>query len=125
MVKPIHSRRTPWETVILLCGKCSRKLDGGFGPRAKDTLREALRAELSARGRRRQVRIIETRCMGICPKKAVTTVNASAPSRILTVPRKTKAGDALDLMLTPPKHVPAPETVADVSVHEDGNDRSG
>ena len=68
----------PWQTIILLCGKCARKLDGGFGPKAKDMLRETLRAELKARGGRREVRIIETRCLGICPKKAVSAISGSS-----------------------------------------------
>jgi predicted metal-binding protein len=90
---------TPWKTVILLCGKCARKMDGGFGLKGKDSLRQALRTELAARGQRRDVRIIETRCIGICPKKAVTAINASSPCRILTVPKKTAADEALNLIL--------------------------
>jgi hypothetical protein len=27
----IRTRPTPWKTIILLCGKCSSKLDGGYG----------------------------------------------------------------------------------------------
>jgi hypothetical protein len=58
-------RPTPWNTVILLCGKCARKINGGYGPKKKQTLKDALRAELKADSRRRQVRIIETLCIGI------------------------------------------------------------
>lgn len=71
---------TSWKTVILLCGKCARKLDGGFGHKHKESLRSVLRTELRARDLRRDIRIIETRCMGICPKKAVTAINASPPA---------------------------------------------
>jgi predicted metal-binding protein len=92
-------RHTPWKTVILLCGKCARKMDGGFGHKGKDSLRQVLRGELAARGQRRDVRIIETRCIGICPKKSVTAINASSPGRILTVPKKTAADEALNLIL--------------------------
>lgn len=81
--------------MILLCGKCARKLDGGFGPKGKDTLRKTLRSALKERGHRRNVRIIETRCMGICPKKAVTALNASGPGTILTVPTGTSADNVL------------------------------
>jgi predicted metal-binding protein len=83
----IRARPTPWKTVILVCGKCSRKIDGGFGPNRKDTLRTVLRDALRVKGHRRDVRIIETRCMGICPKRAVTALNASRPGRILTIPK--------------------------------------
>ena len=99
MPLPIHTCPTPWNTVVLLCGKCARKIDGGYGPKKKLTLKNALRAELKASGQRRQVRIMETRCMGICPKKAVAALNASRPERILTVPEGTPSGDALALLV--------------------------
>jgi predicted metal-binding protein len=95
MPHPIRSRPTPWNTVILLCGKCGRKMKGGYGRKGKETLRTALRAELKAQGYRRGVRIIETRCIGICPKKAVTALNASRPETILTIPKGTGADEAL------------------------------
>ena len=99
MPHPVRLRPTPWNTVILLCGKCARKINGGYGPKKKQTLKDALRAELKADGRRRQVRIIETRCIGLCPKKAVTALNASSPGRILTVPKGTHPKDALTLLM--------------------------
>ena len=91
----IKSRSTPWERVILVCGKCSRKLDGGFGPSGHDSLRTALCAELKVQGQGRSVRIIETRCLGVCPKKAVTTIDASHPGRIYVVPKGTTQKDIL------------------------------
>jgi predicted metal-binding protein len=94
MPDSVRARRTPWKTIILLCGKCARKIDGGYGPKRENTLEEALRAELKDTGRR-EVRLIETRCMGICPKKAVTALNASRPSLILTIPKGTGAAVAL------------------------------
>ena len=39
-------------------------MKGGYGPKAEDTLRTALRAEIKAAGRARQVRLVETGCMG-------------------------------------------------------------
>jgi predicted metal-binding protein len=95
MSDPITARPTPWKTVLLTCGKCSRKLNGGFGPKGRDTLKSQLRLALTARGHRREVRIIESRCLGICPKKAVTALNAASPGRILIVRKKTKASEAI------------------------------
>jgi (2Fe-2S) ferredoxin len=70
-------------------------MKGGYGPKGKDTLKSALRSELAERGQRRQVRVVETRCMGVCPKKAVTVLNADRPGTIFTVPRKTDADAVL------------------------------
>jgi hypothetical protein len=43
------------------------------------------------------VRIIGTRWMGICPKKAVIAINASRPAAIFVVPVGTQAEDMLHI----------------------------
>ena len=96
----IRARPTPWKTVILLCGKCARKMNGGYGSKGKDTLRTVLRDALRVKGHRRDVRIIETRCMGICPKKAVTALNASHPDRIFTIPKSTGTDEAMAQLMS-------------------------
>lgn len=93
--RAIESRPTPWTDVILLCGKCAGKMKGGYGADRKQTLREALRTELKAQGHGRSVRIVETRCLGLCPKKAVAGLNARKPGQILTIPKGVLAEDAL------------------------------
>ncbi|WP_428377337.1 hypothetical protein [Lichenicoccus sp.] len=89
----VTTRPTPWLDVLVVCRKCSRKLKGGFGDKGRDDLRRALRDGLRAIGRRRQTRIIETGCFGICPKGGVVALRGSEPQRILIVPegQSTKA----------------------------------
>jgi predicted metal-binding protein len=99
--REIGTRRTPWQSIILLCGKCARKLDGGYGPNRDATLRSTLRMALKDAGHRRDVRIIETRCMGLCPKKAVTAINASRPGTIFVVPVSTPPAEALKAIAGP------------------------
>jgi predicted metal-binding protein len=70
-------------------------MDGGYGIKGKETLRTALREAFREKGYRRDVRIIETRCVGICPRKAVTALNASRPDRILTIPKGMAANEAM------------------------------
>lgn len=70
-------------------------MKGGYGPKGEETLRTVLRDALRVKGHRRDVRIIETRCMGICPKKAVTALNASQPDRILTIPKGAATGEVM------------------------------
>ena len=52
-------------------------------------------------GYRRDVRIIRTRCMGICPKKAVIAINATRPATIFVVPVGTPAVDVLHILAEP------------------------
>ncbi len=67
-----------WRNAVLVCRKCSKKLDGGFGPDGKDRLAKALRRHLSLKkGRKAEAGIIEVGCLGVCPKAAVTLVNGA------------------------------------------------
>jgi hypothetical protein len=95
----IRARPTPWETIILLCRKCARKMDGGYGTNGKETLGTALREAFREKGHRRDVRIIETRCMDVCPKKAVTALNANRPDRIMTIPKGTAATEVMEQLM--------------------------
>ena len=42
-VRDFKSTSTEWRDVVLVCRKCSKKLDGGFGPDGDLTLKKALR----------------------------------------------------------------------------------
>ena len=94
---------TPWTDILLVCRKCSKKLDGGFGPEGEDTLPRALKHALRATGRRRTVRVIETKCLGLCPKGAVTVLPSRTPSTMFAVP---KGADAAVLLRVLPPAAP-------------------
>ena len=69
--------RADWETALLVCRKCSKKLGGGFGAKGKASLAKALKQELGAKGgRKSKIGIVEVKCLGICPKHAVTMIDA-------------------------------------------------
>ncbi len=97
----IETISTAWEEVVIVCGKCSKKLDGGFGPEGDVSLGRALKRALRDAGRRRTVRVIETKCLGLCPKGAVTVLPSGRPGAILTVPGGTDAADVLVRMAAP------------------------
>jgi hypothetical protein len=97
----IVARQTPWRDVILVCRKCSGKLDGGFGPNGEDSLPRELKRGLRSTGQRASCRVIETKCLGICPKGAVTVLAARTPGAILTVPAGTDTMTVLARLLPP------------------------
>lgn len=76
---------TGWLETVLICRKCSKKLDGGFGEDGRETLRAALRERLREVGQRRTVRIVETGCFGVCPKRAVVACLGRQPERLLVL----------------------------------------
>ena len=85
--------RSNWANAILVCAKCCRKLDGGFGKHGKQPLGKALRKHLALKkGRKAAAGVVDVKCLGVCPRGAVTVVNAAATGEWLIVP----AGADLD-----------------------------
>ncbi len=85
--------RSNWQTALLVCRKCSKRQHGGFGPKGKMPLAKALKKELGGKkGRKAPVGIIEVKCLGVCPRHAVTMVDARRPRDWLLV----KPGTGMD-----------------------------
>lgn len=86
----IKAVKTDWSQVVLVCRKCSKKLDGGFGPDGDQKLGKALRhATGGGKGRKAGLGVIEVGCFDLCPKDAVVAANASRPGEWLVVRRNT------------------------------------
>jgi predicted metal-binding protein len=79
------SVRSNWSATILVCGKCSKKLGGGFGEKGKAPLAKALRKLGGGKKRKADFGVIETRCLGVCPKGAVTVIDAAHPGKWMLV----------------------------------------
>ena len=76
-----------WSNTVLVCAKCSKKLDGGFGRKGRVSLGKALRKRFGLKkGRKSPVGLIEVKCLGVCPKGAVTLVDTSRPDTWRLVP---------------------------------------
>lgn len=85
--------RSNWRNAVLICRKCEKKLDGGFGPDGDQRLAKALRRHLAVgKGRKASAGIVEVSCLGICPKGAVTVINGASSREWLLV----RAGVDLD-----------------------------
>lgn len=73
--------RSNWEASLLVCRKCSKKLGGGFGPKGKTSLAKALKRHGGGKSRKATLGVIEVKCLGVCPKGAVTVVDSRDPGR--------------------------------------------
>lgn len=80
--------KSNWDQTVLVCAKCTKKVGGGFGPKGKTPLVKALRAVLG-KGRKASVGVVPVKCLGACPKHAVTVVNSRQPRAWLVVPKGT------------------------------------
>ncbi len=97
--------RSDWAQAILVCAKCSKKMDGGFGPKGKTSLAKALRKAVGAKkGRKSAVGIVEVKCLGICPKHAVTVIDGARPREWLLVPEGADVGAVAEELGLVPGH---------------------
>ena len=86
--------KSNWEQTVLVCAKCSKKVSGGFGPKGKTPLLKALRAILG-KGRKASVGVIPVKCLGVCPKNAVTVVDSRRPREWMIVRTGTSVDDVV------------------------------
>lgn len=69
-----------WQGAVLVCGKCSKKLGGGFGDKGRTPLAKALLRLLGlGKGRKAVLGVVETKCLGVCPRGAVCVVDTRRP----------------------------------------------
>ena len=97
----------PWSAIAIACRKCGKKLGGGFGPEGDEKLSRAVRTHLRATGDRKALRVIETGCLGVCPKGAVTAIRVDRPGEFIVIPAGT-SGQGLVASLLPGSGAPAP-----------------
>ncbi len=77
MIVGLSSR---WRTAVLVCAKCEKKLDNrGFGPKGDKRLSKLLRKQAGAKGRKAGFGVISSKCLNVCPKGAVTVIDAARP----------------------------------------------
>lgn len=88
-----------WQAALLVCGKCSRRMGGGFGAKGKTSLAKSLRKLGNGRkGRRASLGVVETGCLKICPKNAAVAINGANPHHWRIIPRGTAARDAAHIL---------------------------
>ena len=94
--------KADWRDVVLVCRKCAKKLDGGFGPGGDETLAKALRHSLDVgemrkpKMLRREIAVVEVGCLDICPRKAVVVVKGSDPKALVLVPKGAGMGEVAE-----------------------------
>lgn len=79
----MRSIEAKWSDVLLVCRKCGKKLDGGFGKKDRVSLERLLKGQMKGKG---APRVLAVPCMDICPKGAVVVVKGSDPRQVHLVP---------------------------------------
>jgi predicted metal-binding protein len=96
-LKTVRETPAKWDEVLLVCRKCGKKLDGGFGDDRSSRLDRILRKALKQVDRSR-VKLVSVSCLKVCPKGAVTVVRGSNPGSVYLVAAGADASDALDAL---------------------------
>ena len=91
----IRTLPSGWRDAVLVCGKCSKKVGGGFGKKGRTPLAKLLRKALALKGRKARAGVVETRCLGVCPKGAVMVVHTARTDTWLIVAAGTPAGEVI------------------------------
>lgn len=87
MATELKRVRSDWQGALLVCGKCSKKVQGGFGKNGRTSLAKVLREILGLKkGRKATLGVVETRCLGLCPRGGVVLVDDRTPGEWLVVP---------------------------------------
>ena len=106
MVRPVSSR---WQGVLLVCAKCTRRVDGGFGKKGRRSLAQVLRkAGIGGKGRKADLGIVETGCLKLCPKEAVVVVDSRRPGQWMLVAAGTPPEDLIEQFAAVPATVEKP-----------------
>ena len=91
---PIRAVTTASTVLVAICKKCGKKVGGGFGDGGGKSLAKALRKELHLpKLKRSPIRIVETGCMKLCPRRAVAVTTSRAPGLIYVIPQETPVAD--------------------------------
>jgi hypothetical protein len=95
--------KAPFSDTVLVCGKCARKFKGAGKPVAKE-----LKALLKDR-RWGKVRVVETKCFDLCPKRrqVLASHRTLAEHRLVVVEPGFSPEAALRALLGPPGNVEA------------------
>jgi predicted metal-binding protein len=89
--------KSNWDQTVLVCAKCTKKVGGGFGPKGTTPLTKALHA-VFGKGRKASVGVVPVKCLGVCPKHAVTIVSARHPHEWLIVPKGTPVAHVINAL---------------------------
>lgn len=100
---PPTAAKAGWKEVVFVCRKCSKAQPEGVDGQGTP-LRKWLKRELKARGLGQRIRVVDSGCLDLCPKRGVTLARGSELMRSKPL-RIYRAGDdperLIDWLLLP------------------------
>jgi hypothetical protein len=88
-----------WTATVIVCAKCEKKLGGGFGKDGGQRLSKLLAKRAGGgKGRKAALGVVTSKCLKLCPKRAVTVVDGARPDEWLIVPGGTPVDEVEALL---------------------------
>ena len=114
MIRRVRAR---WTGTVLVCAKCEKKLGGGFGEGGREPLSKLLKRLAGGKGPKARFGVVSSKCLKLCPKRAVAVVDAARPRDWLVVAPGTSVAEvAAELgMVEPTGGAPVGAELADRS----------
>ncbi len=93
---PVKAATAPFAEIVMVCAKCAKRQ--GIGAKA---VRGGLKRALKADRRGRKVRVVETGCLGLCPKRSLTlaTTGSLGAGRLVVIDPSLEPAAMLDALL--------------------------
>ncbi|WP_208642258.1 (2Fe-2S) ferredoxin domain-containing protein [Methylobacterium terrae] len=93
---PVKAAAAPFAEIVMVCAKCAKRQ--GVGAKA---VRGGLKRALKADRRGRKVRVVETGCLGLCPKRSLTlaTTGSLGAGRLVVIDPSLEPAAMLDALL--------------------------
>ena len=91
-MKPVQLARSPWTDLVLVCSKCARKAGA-------KSFRKDLKGALKKAGSGKRIRLADTSCLDLCPKKRIVLALGSDLARRRLVVSAPDAADAIAALL--------------------------
>lgn len=76
LATPPTAAKAGWKELVLVCRKCSRAQSAGVDGKGTP-LRKWLKRELKARGAGKRMRVVDSGCLDLCPRRGVTIARGS------------------------------------------------
>ncbi|WP_018260798.1 (2Fe-2S) ferredoxin domain-containing protein [Methylobacterium sp. WSM2598] len=88
----------PWNDLVVVCATCAKRQ--GLGGRVRKDLKRALKRARPER----KVRVVETGCLGLCPKRSLTFATPASlrAGRLLVLDPATEAETMAEILVPEP-----------------------
>jgi predicted metal-binding protein len=101
----LEAVEVPWSSLLIsICLKCGKKFDLPQEENPSEVLRQNVKTLINERGLKKEVRVVTSSCLNVCPKERLTVVasydHKEPTFKAYTVPPSINEKELLDSLLS-------------------------